>query len=270
MDYAAQQRSISNPIRPSPSPAILSSQNQGSYQQPHYWPQQPSNPTSLTPTKNPQNYPARSTSRELPRGDNGVRNPSTNLPPNGSPPYQTYGEPRATPQQSNPPPPVHGYSPFPKPTFGDSNSRPFHKAPPSRYDSPPPPTPPPKDNNNNNSAQRTRSNVLPNVRTAPKAPDNDPFNGPEPNQVPGQTRRSLPPLKTSLPPASLAATKPITPEEIRKLRQKQIEESNASTPKSAAPKGHTPRKLSDDEKIVMSSTSYPGQEWQPSWGSWED
>ena len=87
-------------------------------------------------------------------------------------------------------------------------------------------------------------------------------------------RPSLPPIQTDVPsPAGRSRT------EMRKSRQMEIEHGiSASSAGSATVKGlgnpyaeeRRGRDDSSDEEIVMSSTSYPGMEWQPKeFGGWE-
>jgi hypothetical protein len=61
----------------------------------------------------------------------------------------------------------------------------------------------------------------------------------------------------------------MTPEEVRRIRQMEIERGGMiNGPSASVPKMKTPVEEDEEEKIVMSSSSYPGQEWQPDYGNW--
>ncbi|KAL8934689.1 MAG: hypothetical protein Q9216_005779 [Gyalolechia sp. 2 TL-2023] len=166
----------------------------------------------------------------------------------------------------------------------------------SRPDSPPPPPPPPKDNwhqtrphqrsmSNNSFAQAVRgsndyhahtrnsSNNNSYSTNAPQTTDPANYvNPPPPNQI----RQSLPPLETNVPSPSLPSIKlhgqsspfsDLEPQNPRRSRVEGMGTPRAEQPKAAAvsaPGGRRNEVEGDDEPIVMSATSFPGQEWQPS------
>ena len=157
----------------------------------------------------------------------------------------------------------------------------------SRSDSPPPPPPPPKDEWH---SVRPRQSGLraPSHLSSPDPPSHVGFSA----SASQQQRQSLPQLQTNVPSPHLgplrsgisSGTNPrssMTPEEKRRSRQLEIEIGHMSTGKIQSPDG----KMSagglggvkeeggigeDDERIEMSATSFPGQEWHPpydySWG----
>ena len=59
----------------------------------------------------------------------------------------------------------------------------------------------------------------------------------------------------------------MTPEEVRKARQQEIESTGRSTP-GLVSQGAGPG-MAKEEEIVMSGSSYPGQEWHPGYGNWD-
>jgi len=100
------------------------------------------------------------------------------------------------------------------------------------------------------------------------------------------TRQSLPALQTNVPSPNLRFSKwgsaynsatsknssrgsnNLTPEEKRKSRQQEIETEHLMTAESsaAATKANLPRRgqeQQEGEPVVMSATSFPGQEWMP-------
>ncbi|KAL9008994.1 MAG: hypothetical protein Q9173_005938 [Seirophora scorigena] len=172
-----------------------------------------------------------------------------------------------------------------------------------RSDSPSPPPPPPKDtwhrskqhqhsmSNNSFTQGAGRSSTdapFPvNIPNGPPSTNNIlslreytfPAHTPLPQQQPGrasaQPHQSLPPLQTSIP---APAPKPhdIDP---RQARQSQIETptragdhsnryatTTTTTITTASGNGGKGRAENDDEPIVMSATSFPGQMWQPQYG----
>ncbi|KAL8689536.1 MAG: hypothetical protein Q9218_004814 [Villophora microphyllina] len=107
-----------------------------------------------------------------------------------------------------------------------------------------------------------------------------------------QPRQPLPPLQTNMPSPAITPSQPHTKNnsagsdpEARKLRRSQIESGSATTPKAEqtrslpatglreGSKGNVGRKDmgNDDEPVVMTATSFPGQEWQPmGYGGWDE
>ncbi|KAL9027625.1 MAG: hypothetical protein Q9196_003877 [Gyalolechia fulgens] len=168
----------------------------------------------------------------------------------------------------------------------------------ARSDSPPPPPPPPKDRwhqtrshqrsmSNNSFAQAVRgSSAYPAYTSsshdyptdAPPATESANYVHPLP---PNQTRRSLPLLQTNIPSRSLSATRPHGPSnhysdlnarDSRRSRVESIGATQVGQPSAAvsAPVGRRNELEGDDEPVVMSATSFPGQEWQPSsFARWE-
>ncbi|KAL8720091.1 MAG: hypothetical protein Q9225_002998 [Loekoesia sp. 1 TL-2023] len=177
-----------------------------------------------------------------------------------------------------------------------------------RSDSPPPPPPPPKDTwhkpkphqrsiSSNSFAQAVRnsndnptqpiydisSRADPEAMNSTSPPSQHYYSNPP---QASQPRQSLPPLQTNIPSPSLPPTRPrgtsntTSDSEARDLRQSQIE--SLGTPKAELPAAATSAPVkgkedirtneveSDDEPIMMSATSFPGQEWQPSsFARWE-
>ena len=151
-------------------------------------------------------------------------------------------------------------------------SRGYHEVdstPITRLDSPAPPPPPPKDAW---LAQPLHTNTSSPARSQLHNPSQSPS-----NQVksyasipPKHQRQSLPLLQTQVVQSTSASQdgSTLTPEEVRKARQREIETGyrdprlngigNSSGEASNRPKGRN-----EDENIVMSGSSYPGQEWQP-------
>lgn len=170
---------------------------------------------------------------------------------------------------------------------------------PAGSESPPPPPPPPKDSRwaknaeSKSPSNHARSGSIPlQTRSSPAAVEQ---------------RQSLPPLQTnvsgprrsarsSIVPANSKETLPkmdkenMTPEQKRKSRQEEIErghlspsdltasgqrekmnvllEDEAANGKEAAV-SRSNGNMEDDEPIVMSATSFPGQMWQPDHLAWE-
>ena len=64
---------------------------------------------------------------------------------------------------------------------------------------------------------------------------------------------------------SNAGSRPMSPEEKRRSRQIEIETGHLSPVRSPVGRAKEPHSLSpeEDERVVMSATSFPGQEWQP-------
>ena len=60
----------------------------------------------------------------------------------------------------------------------------------------------------------------------------------------------------------------MTPEEVRKVRQQEIESTGHSIP-GLVGQGAGPGVAQEEEEIVMSGSSYPGQEWHPGYGNWD-
>ncbi|KAI4168307.1 MAG: hypothetical protein LQ343_006474 [Gyalolechia ehrenbergii] len=167
-----------------------------------------------------------------------------------------------------------------------------------RSDSPPPPPPPPKDSwHQTRPHQRSMSNnsfaqaaSISNDYPSQTSNNNNSNTGPPQTTGPGnyvnppppnQTRQSLPPLETNIPSPSLPPAKPQGPSspfsdlEAHGPRRSRVE--SMGTPKAEQPNAavSTPAARrseveGEDEPIVMSATSFPGQEWQPSsFARWE-
>ena len=149
----------------------------------------------------------------------------------------------------------------------------------SRGGSPTPPPPPPKDdwhvsvprqlisqNTGSESRERPQDGLN---RTSITAPPSDPDRQRIPHAQPqpdfrAQQRQAPPPIQTEIPSSRLSAFSPSSNSaESRKARQRELEVAVPSTEKETvvAPPKHD---ASSEERIVMSSSSYPGQEWQPS------
>ncbi|KAL8796899.1 MAG: hypothetical protein Q9195_000982 [Heterodermia aff. obscurata] len=143
--------------------------------------------------------------------------------------------------------------------------------------SPPPPPPPPKDDwhisKSRGSAsqsiqadgRRQHGDTISRV-SAPTAPSyHNPRSTSQPQPQPQvQQRQAPPPIQTEIPSARLSTFSPASNSaESRKARQRELESVAPSTEKEMT---SVPAKndASSEEKIVMSSSSYPGQEWQPS------
>ena len=130
-----------------------------------------------------------------------------------------------------------------------------------RSNSPPPPPPPPKD-------EWHRPSI--HGRSVSAATSGSSKHTQSPSQasgrpVSGQPRQSLPPLQTNVSSkrgSAIGLGKTMTPEEKRKSRQKEIEYSTLRP-------GSRRVEDEEDEPIVMSATSFPGQEWQPDYAHWD-
>lgn len=145
----------------------------------------------------------------------------------------------------------------------------YHEAPApyvSPFDQHLPPLPPPKDGGGylqtpDQQESKSRRSSYDGVSGHPPSPT------PSNPKSTRSTRHSLPAIQTNLANPQIKAVQSagLTPEERRKIRQMEIEGSGSSTvvPKTrrTAPVG--------EEVIIMSSSSYPGQEWQPHDG-WSD
>ena len=149
--------------------------------------------------------------------------------------------------------------------LGMRNIRERSNTPPGRSDSPPPPPPPPKDDY---LLKAARSNPASHVRSSSQNVQTTQYNPSKISHGQLGNRQSLPPLETRVSQARASSSKPITPEEVRKARQRQIEGSGQSSP-SPFRRYNQPEQNASAENITMSSTSYPGQEWQPNFGNWD-
>ncbi|MCJ1286029.1 hypothetical protein MMC26_005371 [Xylographa opegraphella] len=236
--------------------------------QPQYQPQSPwiRNLMSHSPTPDPRTYPGQYVSREAPGYHNDYRNFNN---------HPTSNEPRLNQQYETSHLPVQSYrsqneagiaTVSPRSARLVTGSQGYHEAPPVRYDSPPPPPPPPKDDHllpgSRSHHGRSLSQIPPPTQNSPSTP----------RQGADQSRQSLPPLQTNFGKtqvASASASTPMTPEDVRRARRQQIESSGRSPRAQARNDGHVSQR-DPDEEIVMSSSSYPGQEWQPSYGNWHD
>ncbi|MCJ1356700.1 MAG: hypothetical protein MMC33_006695 [Icmadophila ericetorum] len=149
----------------------------------------------------------------------------------------------------------------------------------ARNDSPPPP-PPPKDDwrgtSPTSATTQHRSTSAP-LQTALRSSYTPTSTLPKHLQPSSssQQRQTLPPLQTNVNTharnVSREAPKIQTLEETRRTRQKEIEMGLTSPQHLIAPPKveRATRVNTDEERIVMSSSSYPGQEWQPGAG-WDD
>ncbi|MCJ1380798.1 hypothetical protein MMC17_003907 [Xylographa soralifera] len=233
-------------------------------QQSHYQPQSPwvRNLMSHSPTPNPRSYPGQNSSREAPDYYNEHRSLNDLSTSNEPWPNQLY------PTSQHPIPSYRGQNESgialvpPRGASIVRESQGYHEAPPVRYDSPPPP-PPPKDDH---LLQGSRSRHGRSLSQIPPPTEYSPSTS---RQGAAQTRQSLPPLQTNVGKARVAtASTPMTPEDVRRARQQQIERSGRMPPAQA--RNDDPITRHDpEEEIVMSSSSYPGQEWQPSYGNWD-
>ena len=139
--------------------------------------------------------------------------------------------------------------------------------PTGRAESPPPPTPPPKDDwltqptHHAGSSHLRSSSFNPLPSTTNPTPAINPY------------RQSLPLLQTNMNYSRNIPQegKSAIPEDIRRSRQREIESGEMpSRYRSEAAKGsNMPLGTDSEERIVMSSSSYPGQEWQPDYGNYE-
>ena len=147
----------------------------------------------------------------------------------------------------------------------------------SRRASPPPPPPPPKDDwhvakPRGSSSQQPQANTVEQQETTPsKTFTATPSSYPDPrrtsqtqNQAQREQRQAPPHLQTEIPSSRLSSFSPEkTSAESRKARQRELE-FVPSTEKETASAPVKPD-ASSEENIIMSSSSYPGQEWQPSY-----
>ena len=175
--------------------------------------------------------------------------------------------------------------------YVDPASQPRYQASPqehSRSESPPPPPPPPKDDwhraNPRNSSLGTSVNS--------RSPHRTSVLPPPPAFSNHAQRQALPVLQTNVPSPHLGPTKTkmssgeprssssrpgMTPEDKRRSRQQEIETGHLSPQFTSggggagiSPEGkdqrntlHGLREREEDEPIVMTATSFPGQEWRP-------
>ena len=147
----------------------------------------------------------------------------------------------------------------------------------SGRESPPPPPPPPKDDWHVSKPRGTASQSIQadgtqkhgdtisriSAPSAPLYPDSRRTSQPQ-AQAQAQHRQAPPPIQTEIPSGRLSTFSPASNSaESRKARQRELESVAPGTEKETA---SVPAKndASSEEKIVMSSSSYPGQEWQPS------
>ncbi|MCJ1390239.1 hypothetical protein MMC18_003097 [Xylographa bjoerkii] len=218
---------------------------------------------SLSPTPNSRSFSGQNSNREVPDYHNEYRSPR-DLPTSNNPrPNQQY-QISQLPIQSYRSQTETGVATIPP--RSDSivrGSEGYHEAPPVRYDSPPPPPPPPKDDHllpgSRSRHGRSSSQIPPPTQYSPSTS----------RQGAAQTRQSLPPLQTNIGKARVVTVgTPMTPEDVRRARQQQIERSGRMPQARASNDGPITRHV-PEEKIVMSSSSYPGQEWQPSYGNWD-
>ncbi|MCJ1439049.1 hypothetical protein MMC27_008440 [Xylographa pallens] len=233
-------------------------------QQSHYQPQSPwvRNLLSHSPTPTPRSYPGHNSSRGAPVYHNEHRSPddlSTSIKPRPNQPYQTSQLPTQSYRSQNEPGIAND---LPRSASIVREPKRYHEAPPVRYDSPPPPPPPPKDDY---FLQGSRSRHGRSLSQIPPPTQHSPSTS---RQGADRIRQSLPPLQTNVGKARVAsASTPMTPEDVRRARQQQIERSGRMPQTQARNAGQITRH-DPEEEIVMSSSSYPGQEWQPSYGNW--
>ena len=182
---------------------------------------------------------------------------------------ESYRTASATPERNLPTQPII-HPPLPR-TVVSQEYRQSHSYPnPSRSDSPPPPPPPPKDRWNQPRHGETSCRVsTPRLSKHAQTPSQTRV-----RTVSGHSRQSLPPLQTDVQSkheSGATSVKALSPEEKRKSRQQEIENSTL-TPKSPVKSSirtvpnHTQEE--EDEPVVMSATSFPGQEWQPEYAHW--
>lgn len=146
-------------------------------------------------------------------------------------------------------------------------------------DSPPPPAPPPKDDWHHSRPRESTSGSIALGESNPAQPP--PQEGP--HVGPKAHRQSLPSLQTNIPSPRKSpvhhntkrSPEPqiaLSPAEKRKSRQQEIETGHLSaTSPSSAGRNAMPTAVEEigDEEIVMSATSFPGQEWQPSYAHFD-
>ncbi|MCJ1245577.1 hypothetical protein MMC30_002781 [Trapelia coarctata] len=243
------------------------------YQQPQTQPYSAVGQTfaSNRPPSNAQPYSAQNNSRGASWSYGNYGNPNVLPSSSMSPQYQPYGRSQPALQGHSRGPSNRSVSANPDAAYVDTfmrNPQGYQETPLGRSSSPAPPPPPPKDDHLQKSP---RSQPNSHTRSASlTAQAKQESRSPSP-RGPTHTRQSLPPLQTSIAQIKGSSSKPITPDEVRKARQRKIEESGPAAPTPPQTGGQEGSRLSNDaeEKIVMSSTSYPGQEWQPSFGNWD-
>ena len=225
-----------------------------------------SNPLPQRTSSLANNMPSQGSARVLTFnqfGDNHIAEHPTQIP-RAAPSVQA---PAGQGQQTN----VVTFQQFP------SNSTPQRT---SQADLPPPP--PPKDDWHVNKPRQSLSqdkaesreqykdgpsqaqhNLLSSIPNSRRPSQEPPQAQPEPQN---QHRQAPPPIQTEIPSSRLSAFSPSSNSaESRKARQRELESAvpTISTEKETAVA--TPKHdASSEENIVMSSSSYPGQEWQPS------
>lgn len=243
------------------------------YRQPQAQPHAALDETSASPSPpgNLQSYSTQKASWEV--SDSYGNHLKTNglTSTNTSPQYQNYGRSGPILQGRYQGHSNRSFSANPDAAYVDTIMRDpqgYHETPTGRGSSPTPPPPPPKDDY---SQKSPRSRAISHTRSSSQdAQVKQETPSPSP-RGPSQTRQSLPPLQTAATQMKASSGKPTTPEDVRKARQRQLEEAGPAPPTPTQTHGQKGSRLSNDaaeEKIVMSSTSYPGQEWQPSYGNW--
>lgn len=172
---------------------------------------------------------------------------------------------------------------------------------PIRSESPPPPPPPPKDSrwakssNSKFHSNHTRSGSTPLQRRSSPATEQRQSLQPLQTSIPGsrvsaRSSAAAAPLEEIPPSVSRVGKESMTAEENRKSRQEEFEKGHLSPNDGAASdqkekmsvlqedeavneketvKADSRPPLEDDESIVMSATSFPGQMWQPDFLAWE-
>lgn len=140
-----------------------------------------------------------------------------------------------------------------------------------RSESPPPPPPPPKDEWHRSHPRQSSSRAS---TTVPRHAQSLSQSSIRP--VSSTHRQSLPPLQTNVAKennreSGTISGRMVTPEEKRRSRQHEIERSSIppQSPAYAGRMSMSGRGVENDEPVVMSATSFPGQEWQPSYAHWD-
>ena len=216
-------------------------------------------------------------------------------PPHSGPTSEANKQPTYQPRSSS-----MNYSLYPSPSTSSSSkrntlstARGLHEIDSASQHAPRPypvgddgPPPPPKDSSNSTiNKPRTSADFHPrhpayqphNQSNATQALSTQAPAQTQPTDTNGFRQQNLPSLQTnfsdSTPEISRNDTKQLTPEEVRRARQTEIEREIGS-PRIGSGDG-TSENLArnspgaEELKFRMQGSSYPGQEWTPGYGNWD-
>lgn len=245
-------------------------------------------PQQRSPQHSVSSAPRSSTSNQPKTGEAFPRpsNEQTKPPGNSWTRLSTHARSKSRPEPAHPPstgplssPPPQPHGPMPPSNTPATARRSFQA--PVRPISPTPPPPPPKDNwhrpRPHDSASLSPSQLTRHSRAPSQSSPRPAASTPK--------HHSLPPLQTDVHGGSsrnktaIGPGRTLTPEEKRRSRQLEIERASIPPPpplqlRQRSPAGEEPRGYrggdEDEEPVVMSATSFPGQMWQPSYAHWDE